>query len=127
MYRGFIPEVGWVVGSGADGLRVRAPKACQELVPGGSVSVAGVCVSAVELDGGVFRAELSSETLRRSTLAELQPGAAVNVETPLRVGDAIEGHLVQGHVDAIAKVLRVEEEASGRRVWLRAPSRFLES
>ena len=127
MYRGFISEVGRVVASGAGGLRVRAPKACQELVPGGSVSVAGVCVSAVELDGEVFRAELSSETLRRSTLAELGLGADVNVETPVRVGDAIEGHLVQGHVDATAKVLRVEEEASGRRVWLRPPARFLES
>jgi len=127
MYRGFIRELGRVVESPSGGLRVHAPKACQELEPGGSVSVNGVCVSAVELDTPVFRAELSAETLRRSTLGELAAGTVVNVETPLRVGDALEGHLVQGHVDAIAKVLRVDDEASGRRVWLRPPARFLES
>src|SRR6267142_1710081 len=127
MYRGFIAEVGRVIAASAGELRVRAPKACAGLEPGGSVSVAGVCVSAVDLDGDVFRAVLSTETVRRSTLAELAPGAAVNVELPVRVGDAIEGHLVQGHVDATAKVLRIEEEPSGRRVWLRPPTRFLES
>ena len=127
MYRGFIREVGQVVASGAGGLSVRAPKACAELEPGGSVSVAGVCVSAIALEGDTFGVELSSETVRRSTLAELGVGALVNVETPVRIGEAIEGHLVQGHVDAIAKVLRVDEEASGRRLWLRPPARFLES
>lgn len=127
MYRGFINEIGEVTHASAAELCVRAPKACAGLEPGGSVSVAGVCVSAVEIDGEVFRAELSTETARRSTLAELRPGAAVNVELPVRVGDALEGHLVQGHVDATAKVLRVDEEASGRRVWLRPPTRFLES
>jgi 3,4-dihydroxy 2-butanone 4-phosphate synthase/3,4-dihydroxy 2-butanone 4-phosphate synthase/GTP cyclohydrolase II len=127
VYRGFISEVGRVIGATAGELRVRAPKACAGLEPGGSVSVAGVCVSAVEVDTEVFRAVLSSETERRSTLAELAAGAAVNVELPVRVGDPIEGHLVQGHVDATAKVLRVDEEASGRRVWLRPPTRFLES
>jgi len=127
VYRGFISEIGEVTGADAGELRVRAPKACAGLEPGGSVSVAGVCVSAVEVDGEVFRAQLSTETARRSTLTELVPGAAVNVELPVRVGDALEGHLVQGHVDATAKVLRIDEEASGRRVWLRPPARFLES
>ncbi len=127
MYRGFISEVGRVIESSARELRVRAPKACAGLEAGGSVSVSGVCVSAVGHDTEVFRAVLSTETVRRSTLAGLAPGAAVNVELPLRVGDAIEGHLVQGHVDAIAKVLRVDEEPSGRRMWLRPPARFLES
>jgi riboflavin synthase alpha subunit len=127
VYRGFIREIGTVVSAGGGELRVRAPKASAELEPGGSVSVAGVCVSAVELDGECFRVALSSETARRSTLAELAVGAAVNVETPVRIGEAIEGHLVQGHVDAVAKVLRVDEEESGRRLWLRPPARFLES
>ena len=75
----------------------------------------------------MFRVELCTETERRSTLASLSAGAAVNVELPVRIGEPIEGHLVQGHVDAIGKVLRNEEEASGRRLWLRPPARFLES
>jgi riboflavin synthase alpha subunit len=86
--------------------------------------VAGVCLSAIEVGGECFRAEVSSETARRSTLAELGSGARVNLELPLRVGDALEGHLVQGHVDAVAKVVRIDAEPLGRRVWLRPPPRF---
>src|ERR1700752_906829 len=100
MYRGFIREIGRVTESRDGSLCVQAPKACAELLPGGSVSVAGTCISAVEVDGDTFRADVSSETGRRSTLGELAPGAAVNVELPMRAGDSIEGHLVQGHVDA---------------------------
>jgi 3,4-dihydroxy 2-butanone 4-phosphate synthase/3,4-dihydroxy 2-butanone 4-phosphate synthase/GTP cyclohydrolase II len=127
MYRGYIGEIGTVVSAGAHEIEVRAPKVCESLAPGGSISVAGVCLSAIEVGGEVFRAEVSSETGRRSTLAELGSGARVNVELPLRVGDALEGHLVQGHVDAVAKVVRIDEEPLGRRVWLRPPPRFLES
>jgi len=127
MYRGFIHSIGSIVEVGAPGLAIRAPKVCESLAPGGSISVAGVCLSAIELDGDAFRAELSTETARRSTLAELDAGARVNLELPLRVGDALEGHLVQGHVDAVAKVVRVDEESLGRRVWLRPPPRFLDT
>jgi len=127
VYRGYIHSIGSVVEVDGQGIAIRAPKVCESLEPGGSISVAGVCLSAVEVSGEVFRAEISSETARRSTLAELSAGARVNLELPLRVGDALEGHLVQGHVDAVAKVVRVDEEPLGRRVWLRPPPRFLES
>ena len=126
MYRGFIAEIGTVVAIGERGIEIRAPKLCESLALGGSISVAGVCLSAIEVGDEVFRAEVSSETARRSTLAELAAGARVNLEPPLRVGDALEGHLVQGHVDAVAKVVRIDEEPLGRRVWLRPPPRFLE-
>ncbi|MEX2206900.1 MAG: riboflavin synthase [Myxococcota bacterium] len=127
MYRGYIGEIGTVVDVDARGIALRAPKLSACLALGGSVSVAGVCLSAIEVEGEVFRADVSSETARRSTLAELEALARVNLELPLRVGDALEGHLVQGHVDAVAKVVRVDEEPLGRRVWLRPPPRFLES
>jgi 3,4-dihydroxy 2-butanone 4-phosphate synthase len=127
MYRGFISEIGEVLAADARGLRVRAPKASAVLGLGGSVSVAGVCLSATEVGGESFCVELSTETERRSTLGEIAAGAAVNVELPLRAGDVLEGHLVQGHVDAVAKVVRIDEEARGRRVWLRPPARTLES
>ena len=125
MYRGFISEVGTVVSAAPHALELHAPKACAALAPGGSVSVAGVCLSVRDVGSGELRVDLSSETARRSTLSELRPGTAVNVELPLRAGDAIEGHLVQGHVDAVAKVLRIDDEPSGRRVWLRPPVRTL--
>lgn len=116
MYRGFISEIGTVVSAAPHALELHAPKACAALAPRGSVSVAGVCLSVRDVGSGELRVDLSSETARRSTLSELRPGTAVNVELPLRAGDAIEGHLVQGHVDAVAKVLRIDDEPSGRRV-----------
>jgi riboflavin synthase alpha subunit len=115
MYRGFIMEVGRVVAADGRTLCVQAPKACAQLAPGGSVSVAGVCVSVVEVGDDEFRADVSTETARRSTLGELAAGRAVNVELPIRAGDTIEGHLVQGHVDSVGKVVRVEDEPQGRR------------
>jgi len=126
MYRGFIIEMGSVVQVDAGEVVVAAPQACEHLAPGGSIAVAGVCASARSVAEGRFSATISAETARRSTLDELAPGTRVNVELPLRAGDRLEGHLVQGHVDAVGKVVRVDEERSGRRVWIRPPSRFLD-
>jgi riboflavin synthase alpha subunit len=125
MYRGFISEVGRVVDVVGSEVVVAAPGACDRLEPGASVAVAGVCTSARHVADGTFSATISTETARRSTLDEIVPGAAVNIELPLRAGEALEGHLVQGHVDAVGKVVRVDEEPSGRRVWIRPPDRFL--
>jgi 3,4-dihydroxy 2-butanone 4-phosphate synthase/3,4-dihydroxy 2-butanone 4-phosphate synthase/GTP cyclohydrolase II len=126
MYRGFISEIGIVLENG-ERLSVRAPKACDQLEIGGSFAVNGVCLSAETLDDSVIQTCLSEETQRRSALDALTPGARANIEVPLRVGEALESHLVQGHIDAVGKVLRVEDEAPGRRVWIRPPERFLES
>lgn len=127
MFRGFITEIGEVTAVRAEGIAVAARKACAALAPGGSVAVAGTCLSAEAAEEGGFRASLSDETRRRSTLGSLRVGARVNVELPLRAGDAIEGHLVQGHVDAVGKVVRVEQHAGGPRVWIRPPERLLEA
>lgn len=126
MFRGCITEVGVVVECGDGRVVVRAPKACGGLDVGSSVAVAGVCLTVDALDGDVFRAAVSPETARRSTVSESQAGSLVNVETPLRVGDGLDGHLVQGHVDAIGKVVRIADEDRARRVWIRPPRRFLE-
>ncbi len=127
MYRGFISEIGHVTEVGAFGLVICAPKAAAGLEPGGSVNIAGVCLSAEEIADGSFRVALSSETRRRSTLDALEPGMRVNVELPVKIGEPIEGHLVQGHVDAVGKVVRIDQESGGRRLWLRPPERFLAS
>ena len=127
MYRGFIAEIGEVVENCPSGIVVAASDACERLEAGGSVAVDGVCLSARSVGSGRFSASVSSETARRSKLDELRPHTRVNLELPLRAGDAIEGHVVQGHVDAVGKVARVDEETSGRRVWIRPPERFLEA
>ena len=126
MYSGYISEVG-VVAVVSDGLTVRAPSTARSLRQGGSVNINGTCLSATDVDGQAFRADVSPETARRSTLAQCGPGTRVNLELPLAVGDRLEGHLVQGHVDAVGKVTRIDEEDGALRVWIRPPRRFVES
>jgi 3,4-dihydroxy 2-butanone 4-phosphate synthase len=126
MFSGRITEVGTVVETGPR-LVVDAPKTAAGLSPGGSVNVSGTRLSAVRVDqaAGRFEAEISAETATRSALATVVVGARVNLELPLRVGDPLDGHLVQGHTDAIGKVARIDSEPSGgRRVWIRPPKRF---
>ncbi|HEY8526590.1 MAG TPA: riboflavin synthase [Acidimicrobiales bacterium] len=125
MFTGRVVEVGTVVEAGAR-LAVAAPKVAAGLEPGASVCVAGVCFSVVALDGDRVVVDVSAETARRSRATELAVGDRVNLEPPLRLGDRLDGHLVQGHVDAVGKVTKVEAEgAGGRRVWIRPPTRFL--
>jgi 3,4-dihydroxy 2-butanone 4-phosphate synthase len=126
MFTGRITEVGTVADAGHV-LAIEAPKTAGSLSVGGSVNVDGACLSAVEVGESWFRVEVSPETVNRTTLAGLRRGGQVNLELPLRVGDLLDGHLVQGHVDAVGKVTLVSEETgSGRRVWIRPPRRFLD-
>ena len=127
MFSGLITEVGEIVATDT-GLVVNAPKTANGLAVGGSVCVNGVCLSAVDIGDGWFRADVSAETARRSTLAQLSVGRRVNLEMPLRVGDSLGGHLVQGHADAVGKITLVDDEAlGGRRLWIRPPRRFLDN
>jgi len=128
MYTGRISEIGTVIQASPD-LVIHAPKTTAGLSAGGSVNVSGTCLSAVAVDeaAGSFSAHVCTETATRSTLAELQADAQVNLELPLRLGDPMDGHLVQGHTDAIGKIARVDQERAGsRRVWIRPPKRFLD-
>jgi 3,4-dihydroxy 2-butanone 4-phosphate synthase len=127
MYSGRITEIGTVIETGPC-LVIEAPKTAAGLSVGGSVNVSGTCVSAVHVDdeAGRFGVEISAETATRSTLGELRPGGGVNLELPLRVGDALDGHLVQGHTDAIGKVTKLDTEHGGfLRLWIRPPKRFI--
>jgi 3,4-dihydroxy 2-butanone 4-phosphate synthase len=126
MYTGWISEIGEIVERAGDRISVRAPKSAGLLEPGRSISVAGVCVSVEWIRDDVFAAYLSQETQRRSSLADHTVGRRVNLELPLAAGDGIEGHLVQGHVDAVGKVVKVEAEGTGRRVWIKPPERVVD-
>ena len=127
MFSGRITEVGTVTGV-EHRLVIEAPKTAGSLSVGGSVSVSGACLSAVEVGDSAFGVQVSAETVNRATLAGLRPGEPVNLELPLRVGDPLDGHLVQGHVDGVGKVTLVDEEAGGaRRVWIRPSRRFMDN
>jgi 3,4-dihydroxy 2-butanone 4-phosphate synthase len=126
VYTGLITEVGAVVDVEPDGVVVAGPKTAAGLRPGGSVDVSGVCLTATEVGEHTFRVGLSAETRRRSVAGDWRPADPLNLELPLRAGDPLDGHLVQGHVDAVGKVTAAGEEAGGRRVWIRPPRRFLD-
>ncbi|MEX1993702.1 MAG: riboflavin synthase [Steroidobacteraceae bacterium] len=95
---------------------------------GDSVSVSGVCLTVVALAGRRFDAELSGETIERTTLGRLAPGARVNLEPSLAAADPMGGHLVTGHVDGIARVGEVAEVGGTLCASIAAPaglSRFI--
>ena len=128
MYTGRITDIGTVVENGESAIHIRMPRLARELVCGGSVNVNGVCLSATSIDGDLVVADATPETRRRTRLADLGPGAVVNLERPLRAGEPLDGHLVQGHVDAVGKVVRVEDEGAGaRKVWIKPPGRVLDT
>jgi riboflavin synthase len=114
MFTGIVRELGMVeaVEQGESGVRigVRAPDTAGRTAVGDSVSVNGVCLTAVEVGDGVIGFDAVPETLRRSSLGRLEPGASVNVEPALRAGEPLGGHFVQGHVDGIGRVLRADDE-----------------
>src|SRR3954471_23948935 len=76
----------------------------EELPLGASIAVDGVCLTVVERSAGRFAADLGPETLARTTLGDLVPGDRVHLERPLRMGDALGGHLVSGHVDGVGAI-----------------------
>lgn len=92
------------------------------LEAGASVAINGVCLTALEPVSGRFRADVSSETLAVTTLGRLRAGDAVNVETSLRLGDPVDGHLVYGHVDAVGTVTGLEPEARSTRLSIEVPA-----
>ena len=107
MFTGLVGAVGEVVGieQEVDGtlLEIAAPIVA-EMSPGDSVAVNGACLTAREIDGERFRADVVPETLRRTTLGELDGGSRVNLELALRLSDRLGGHVVLGHVDGVGEV-----------------------
>jgi riboflavin synthase len=88
---------------------------------GDSIAVNGVCLTAVEIGGGRFTADVSRETLSLTTLGKLAPGSRVNLETALTLATPLGGHLVSGHVDGVGTVLEVREDARSWRLQIHAP------
>jgi riboflavin synthase len=113
MFTGLVGAVGTVVRFDRSEdralLEIDSPALAGELASGDSVAVDGACLTASAVEGSRFQAELVQETLRRTTLGELEPGAGVNLELPLRAGDRLGGHMVLGHIDGIGEVRALSE------------------
>ncbi|MDN5864559.1 MAG: riboflavin synthase [Gammaproteobacteria bacterium] len=94
------------------------------LEPGASVAVNGCCLTVVEPDAEGFCADASAETLAKTTLNELEPGALLNLEPALKAGDALGGHLVSGHVDGVGEVVAMREEGEAQHFTFCTPEGF---
>ncbi len=130
MFTGIVREVGAVFNAdprpdGGIGLVVAAPRTAAAAELGDSISIDGVCLTVTGVEDGRLSFDAVPETLRRSALGALEPGAEVNIEPALRAGEPLGGHVVQGHVDAIGRVRSSEREGDGLRVWFDAPPEFL--
>jgi riboflavin synthase len=108
-----------------DGVRLTVETQVQPIARGDSVAINGVCLTAVETDGGSFTADVMEETLRRSSLAAVGEGDRVNVEPALQASDRLGGHIVQGHVDGLGQVTEVRPEGFARVIRVEAPADLL--
>lgn len=110
MFTGIVEELGSVdaltMGDrGGAVLRVRSSKALDGAEVGDSIAVNGCCLTVTAFGESWFDADLSDETLLRTTLGDMQSGDAVNLERPLRLQDRLGGHIVQGHVDGVGEII----------------------
>jgi riboflavin synthase len=123
MFTGLIEDLGAVlaVTPVPQGMRLLVRTRLDGLTHGASIAVDGACLTAVELPAGAFAADVSAETLQRTTLAALKAGDTVNLERPLALGDRLGGHLVLGHVDGVGQIVAREAVGNGQRVTLKLP------
>ncbi len=129
MFTGIIEDVGRVVKVDRDAagggratharITVEAPGIARELKKGDSVAVSGVCLTAVDIKPGSFSADLAAETVARTSYGRLAPGTQVNLELPMPAGGRMGGHVVQGHVDGVGKLIGLTPVEGGDDYWLR--------
>jgi riboflavin synthase len=125
MFTGIVEERGEVraVVDTGDGVRleITAAVVTEGTRPGDSVAVSGVCLTVTEVGDGALAADVISETLRRSALADLRPGEPVNLERAVTLADRFGGHLVQGHVDGTGDLLSRTADRNGEVLRIGLP------
>ena len=126
MFTGLIEEVGRVAAlkreGGAARLVVAATFPAADVALGDSIAVNGACLTVTAIGGGSFSFDVSPETLDRSTLGQLAPGAAVNLERALQLSDRLGGHIVTGHIDCTAQISARRDEAGNIVFAFRLPA-----
>jgi riboflavin synthase len=123
MFTGLVEDLGVVaaVDRTSDGARLTfESRLARELGEGDSIAVNGVCLTAVAICGDRFGADVMQETLRRSSLGDVDAGSKVNLELAMRPSDRFGGHIVQGHVDGVGAVTGVREDGFSRVVSIEA-------
>jgi riboflavin synthase len=122
MFTGIIEEVGKVVTIEQRGenrrITVEAATTPGELKTGDSIAVSGVCLTALDIKPNSFAADLAPETWARTSLSRMHQGALVNLELPMKADGRFGGHIVQGHVDGVGKLIELERIADSENWWL---------
>jgi len=122
MFTGIIEEVGRISRMEQRGenrrIIVAAERTPKELKTGDSVSVSGVCLTALDIKTGTFCADLAPETWARTSFSRIHDGALVNLELPMKSDGRFGGHIVQGHVDGVGKLIAFDRIAASENWWL---------
>ena len=121
MFTGIVSAVGVVIETDPSRIAINHAATARRLKGGSSVAVNGSCLTVVKRSGPAFFADIVPETLRRTNLGALKVGSLVNLELPIAANGLLDGHLVQGHVDAHATVKRVKQVAAGLEVEIGMP------
>ena len=127
MFTGIIEEVGQIAAIEDTGefrtLRVKAGAILEGVTKGASIAVNGVCLTVRTFEGGSFTADLSRETLDRTSLDALRPGTTVNLERPMRADGRFGGHIVQGHVDGVGRILSFARDGDNWNLQVEFPEK----
>lgn len=122
MFTGMVAEVGRVTRIEQRGenrhIAIAAENAPKELRPGESISVSGVCLTALDIMPGSFSADLAPETWARTSFSRMHEGALVNLELPMKADGRFGGHIVQGHVDGVGRLIALQRIADSDNFWL---------
>jgi riboflavin synthase len=122
MFTGLVEEVATIASiverGGNHRITINAPNTAKELKEGNSVAVSGVCLTALDIKPASFCADLAAETWSRTSLSRITDGAQVNLELPLKADGRMGGHMVQGHVDGVARFVALEPVANADDFWL---------
>src|SRR6201998_1635895 len=122
MFTGIVEEVGRVTRIEQRGenrrITITAQNSPNELRSGDSIAVSGVCLTALDIKPGSFCADLAPETWARTSFSRLREGALVNLELPMKAGGRFGGHIVQGHVDGVGKLIAFDRIADSENRWL---------
>jgi len=125
MFTGLVEALGTVktLSAAADGrlLVIAQPRLAQQLAMGESVAVNGACLTVVDRTEETFSFQVGPETLRCTNLGELTPGARVNLERALAIGDRLGGHIVQGHIDGLGQIASRQRQGDWDLVWFHCP------
>lgn len=128
MFTGLIQDIGEIqaVEAGAEGTRLQiATSLGPEIVPGDSVAVSGVCLTATAAETDSFETEAMNQTLTVTSLAELDIGSRVNLELAMKASDRLGGHIVQGHVDGAGEVSSIDQDGFAKRLRVALPAELM--